>query len=112
MIALKLRKSQLFWSALDECTWWAPNLVEKNFLTGPTNQTLNDAQCAELGADFCGNRADYRIPADPQVFLMCYNGKYVDCMECQHELQFIELTNFKNEYDIYGQCAWPVSQLD
>ena len=107
-----MRKSQWFWCVLDECTWWAPNLIEEHFLTGPTNQTLNDAQCAQLGADFCGNRADYRIPADAKVFLMCYNGKYVDCMECQHGLQFIELKNFKNEYDIYGHCAWLVSQRD
>lgn len=71
----------------------------------PTNQTLNDAQCAEQGADFCGNRMDYRMPPDPRVFLMCYNGKYVDCMECQYGLQFIELRNFRNESDIYGHCA-------
>ena len=84
-------------------------LMDIFFFLGPTNQTLNDAQCAEQGADFCGNRMDYRMPPDPRVFLMCYNGKYVDCMECQYGLQFLELRNFRNESDLYGHCAWPTN---
>ena len=76
-------------------------------IIGPTNATANDEQCSELGSDFCGNRVDYRMNptnAPTAIFLMCYNGKYVDCMICQFGL-FRELINFNGHPDIYGYCG-------
>ena len=76
-------------------------------IIGPTNTTANDEQCSELGSDFCGNRVDYRsnpTNSPTPIFLMCYNGKYVDCMSCQVGV-FRELVNFNGDPDIYGFCA-------
>lgn len=72
----------------------------------PTNTTLNDQQCAEFGSDFCGNRVNHENnPSNEptELFLMCYNGKYVDCMKCQVG-KFYEMKNWKGDNDIYGHC--------
>ena len=76
-------------------------------IIGPTNSTANDEQCSELGYDFCGNRVDYRVnPMNnrTRIFLMCYNGRYIDCMSCQVGL-FTELKNLNGDPDNYGFCS-------